>query len=122
MKRDPTIRLLRYLQNGCFEDAEQCRILGVLGPANNLTPVVCISFFFPRSREYPHIIFGDTTEDEEEAGEDAGIRRHRHINCGGNLGGRKEPIREILMLGKFVNVCTSNVQSVSKSGDKVEHT
>lgn len=66
-----------------------------------------ISFFFPRSRKYSHIIFWDAAEDEEETGKDTGISRHRHVNCGSDLARRKEPICNILMLGKFVNVCTS---------------
>ena len=123
MKEDPTTRLLRYLQNGCFEYAEQCRILGVLGPARYLTPVVRISFFFPRSRKYSHIIFWNAAEDKEETGKDTGISRHRHVNCGSDFSRRKEPIRNILMLGKFVNVCTSNVQlTASRSGDNVGRT
>ena len=123
MKWDPATRLLRYLQNGCFEDAEHCRILGILGPAHDLTPIVRISFFFPRSRKYSHVIFWDAAEDEEETGKNAGISRHRHVNCGSDLARRKEPIRNILMLRKFVNVCTSNAQlAAARPGGKVGHT
>lgn len=72
---NPPARYLGYFQYGCLEDAEECCILGVLGPAHNLTPVMCIGLFFSRSGEDLHIIFGDTAEDEEETGEYTGIGR-----------------------------------------------
>ena len=109
MKRDSTIRHLRYFRDGRLEDAEECRILGVLGPAYNLTPVLCIGFLFPSSGKDPRVIFGDTAEDEEWTGEDTRISRHRHVNCSSNLARREEPISNILMLRKFMNVGTSKV-------------
>jgi len=65
MERDLAIPHLRYFQNGRLEDAEECRILGVLCPAHNLTPVLYVGFLFPSSGKDPHVIFGDTPEDEE---------------------------------------------------------
>ena len=80
---------------------------------------MCIGFFFSRSREDLHIIFGDTTEDEEETGEHTGIGRQRHVNGSCNLARREESVRYVFMLGKFMNMRTRGVQlASSKSGEK----
>jgi len=122
MKRDPVIRHLRYLQNRSLEDAEECRILGVLGPAHNLTPVLSVGFLFPSSGKDPHIIFGDSAKDEEETGEDTRVSRHRHVNCSSNLARREEPISNILMLRKFMNVRIDEIRpSVDRHAQLVQY-
>jgi len=111
MEQDVAICHLHDFKNRRLEDAEECRILGVLGPAYNLTPVLCVGFLLPGSGKDSHVIFGDTAEDEEWMGEDTRISRHRHVNCSSNLARREEPTRisNILMLRKFMNVRTSKV-------------
>lgn len=107
---NPPAHHLGYFQYGRLEDAEKCSILGVLGPAHNLTPVLCISFFFSRSSKDLHIIFGDTAENEEETGEYTGIGRQSHVNGSCNLARREESVCYVLMLRKIMNMRTSNAQ------------
>jgi hypothetical protein len=107
---NPPARHLGYFQYGRLEDAEKARILGVLGPAHNLAPVLCIRLLFSRSSKDLHIIFGDTAEDEEETGEYTGICRQSHVDGSCNLAWREKSVRYVLMLRKFMNMRTSNAQ------------
>ena len=107
---NPPARHSRYFQYRRLEDAEKRCILGVLGPAHNLAPVLCIGFFFSRPRKDFHIIFGDAAVNEEDTGEYTGIGRQSHVDGSRNLARREESVRYVLMLRKIMNMRTSNEQ------------
>jgi hypothetical protein len=65
--------ILRNLHDTRLHNPEQCCVLAVLGPADNLAPVHLIRLLFARVRKCWHIILGDAAEDHEEARKHAGL-------------------------------------------------
>ena len=74
-------------------------VLGELGPPGNFSPIVLIGLFLARRDEVTHFFLRDTTEEEEEAREDALIGGHRYVDGGRYLCGGEEPVSD-------VGVCT----------------
>ena len=71
------------------------QVLRQLGPPGNFSPMELIGLFLTRRAEITHLFLRDTTEEEEEAGEDALICGYRYVDCRRNLCGGEESVGDV---------------------------
>jgi hypothetical protein len=94
---DPELEILCDLQYRRLQYAEHCWILGILRPSNNLSPIHRVGLLLACSRKNANFIIGESSENKEEPGKNAGISCDGDVDGCGDFGRGKESVSDIFV-------------------------